>query len=204
MQHLVRLPDGSVKRSEDAVRCALKLGGLHTVADCLVVDLDGIDTVLGLSWLSKHKAKLDCAARTCELQNANDQRYTLKPPAPSSNACKPILSAMQVKRAIVRGCKAFWVHVKLVPAPASVSQLNSLHEGQAELDDDTAAGVLHVDKPMQIEDGARCKGAAAGICRCLPVSPASWLASRQADLPCDSHSERRTPPLQAALPLESC
>ena len=148
--HLVKLPDGTVTRAKGRVRVALKLSGCHTYADCLVVDLDGMELVLGMSWLSEQHAVLDFGARVCTLHTVKGVQHQLKLATPSVRShVRRVISAMQAKRAVRKGCEAFLVHVRVNESPAT---LNGMHDSVADADDDTVAGVLHGDKPMKIDD----------------------------------------------------
>ena len=49
------------------------VGHLSLPFSLISLKTDGIDAILGMDWLSKYKAKLDCAARTIELTQPNGE-----------------------------------------------------------------------------------------------------------------------------------
>jgi hypothetical protein len=42
-------------------------GGVDFVANLIVLELKGIDIILGMDWLSKHKVLIDCAKKSVKL-----------------------------------------------------------------------------------------------------------------------------------------
>ena len=188
-KHHVKLPDGSVVKAQGSARVALKLSGCHTFADCLVVDLDGIDLVLGKQWLNVHNALLDFKTDICTLRPREGVQYELKQAKPSiRSGVRRMLSAMQAKRAISRGCQAFLVHVRLV-APAS-AELHSMRDGDD--DDDTAAGTLHGDKPVKIND--------SDVLDLLSVYADVFPANLPPGVPADRNAYHTIPLVEGAHP----
>jgi hypothetical protein len=45
----------------------LKIGGVDFVANLIVLESKGIDVILRMNWLSKHKALIDCAKKSIKL-----------------------------------------------------------------------------------------------------------------------------------------
>jgi hypothetical protein len=45
----------------------LKIRGVDFVANLIVLELEGIDIILGMDCLSKHKALIDCAKKSIKL-----------------------------------------------------------------------------------------------------------------------------------------
>jgi hypothetical protein len=45
----------------------LKINGVHFVANLIVLELKGIDIILGMDWLSKHKGLIDCTKKSIKL-----------------------------------------------------------------------------------------------------------------------------------------
>ena len=46
---------------------SIKMGDYKFLASPIVLGDSDIDLILGMDWLSKHKAQLDCAARQIQL-----------------------------------------------------------------------------------------------------------------------------------------
>jgi hypothetical protein len=45
----------------------LKISGVDFVANLIVIELKGIDVILGMDWLSKYRVLLDCAQKSVKL-----------------------------------------------------------------------------------------------------------------------------------------
>jgi hypothetical protein len=45
----------------------LKIRGVDFVANLIVLESKGIDVILGMDWLSKHKVLIDCAKKSIKL-----------------------------------------------------------------------------------------------------------------------------------------
>jgi hypothetical protein len=45
----------------------LKIRGVDFVANIIVLELKGIDVILGMDWLSKHKVHIDCTKKSIKL-----------------------------------------------------------------------------------------------------------------------------------------
>jgi hypothetical protein len=45
----------------------LKIKGVDFVTNLIVLELKGIDVILGMDWLSKYKVLIDCAKKFVEL-----------------------------------------------------------------------------------------------------------------------------------------
>jgi hypothetical protein len=49
----------------------LKIRGIDLVANLIVLESKGIDIILGMDWLSKHKALIDCTKKSVKLTTPN-------------------------------------------------------------------------------------------------------------------------------------
>jgi hypothetical protein len=52
----------------------LKIGGVDFVANLIVLESKGIDVILGMDWLSKHKVLIDCAKKSVKLTAPEGKR----------------------------------------------------------------------------------------------------------------------------------
>jgi hypothetical protein len=64
----------------------LNLGGRVYKANLIILDSQGIDVILGMSWMKEYKAMLDIAARTVRLGSSTHGSVSLRLPSPSSIA----------------------------------------------------------------------------------------------------------------------
>jgi hypothetical protein len=67
-QMIVSSPGGDMPARQLCPKVNLKIrGGLHFVTNLIVLELNGIDVILGMDWLSKHKVLIDCAKKSIKL-----------------------------------------------------------------------------------------------------------------------------------------
>ena len=64
---LVQLATGTKRKvSEVVVECPIELNGLHTHADLNVLPLGYYDVLIGMDWLERHRAKVECYEKALE------------------------------------------------------------------------------------------------------------------------------------------
>ena len=51
---------------------SIKMGDYRFLSSTMVLGDSNIDLILGMDWLSKHKAQLDCAARKIQLTHPSE------------------------------------------------------------------------------------------------------------------------------------
>lgn len=104
----VELASGT-KVSTDFVvhKCGLSIGGFETSVDLRVIPLGSYDVVLGMDWLGSHKASIDCRKKTIKCQDDQGKDVEIVGiPRPISLR---MISAMQLKRSLRKGCQVFVV-----------------------------------------------------------------------------------------------
>jgi hypothetical protein len=59
----------------------LKIRGIDFVANLIVLESKGIDVILGIDWLSKHKVLIDCAKKSIKLTtpDGKELEYVIEP-----------------------------------------------------------------------------------------------------------------------------
>jgi hypothetical protein len=59
----------------------LKMWGVNFVANLIVLESKGIDVILGMDWLSKHKVLIDCAKKSIKLTtpDGKEMEYVTEP-----------------------------------------------------------------------------------------------------------------------------
>jgi hypothetical protein len=63
-QMIVSSPRGDMPAWQLCPKVNLKIRGVDFVANLIVLELKGIDAILGMDWLSKHKVPIDCAKKS--------------------------------------------------------------------------------------------------------------------------------------------
>jgi hypothetical protein len=84
--YMISTPGGRIITRQVVVNPSLNLGG-RVYQTCLVVlEGQGIDAILGMNWMKKHKAVLNIAARTVHLETPAHGSVVLQLPSPTSIA----------------------------------------------------------------------------------------------------------------------
>jgi hypothetical protein len=66
-QMIVSSPGGDMPARQLCPKVNLKIRGVDFVANLIVLELKGIDVILGMDWLSKHKVLIDRAKKSVKL-----------------------------------------------------------------------------------------------------------------------------------------
>jgi hypothetical protein len=66
-QMIVSSPGGDMSARQLCPKVNLKIRGVDFVANLIVLESKGVDIILGMDWLGKHKVLIDCAKKTVKL-----------------------------------------------------------------------------------------------------------------------------------------
>jgi hypothetical protein len=66
-QMIVSSPGGDMPARQLYPKVNLKIKGVDFVANLIVLESKGIDVILGMYWLRKHKVLIDCAKKSVKL-----------------------------------------------------------------------------------------------------------------------------------------
>jgi hypothetical protein len=110
-ESLVQLATGTKRRIHDMVRShSISLNGMNTSMDLNIIPLGSYDVMIGMDWLEKHHAVLDCHNKTFTCLDGNGKHNTLK------GVPRPIsireISALQLERCFRKGCQLYATHVE--------------------------------------------------------------------------------------------
>jgi hypothetical protein len=83
---MISTPGGKTVTQYLAKNTPLSLGGKVYKASLIILDSQGIDVILGMSWMKENKAVLDIAARTVHLGSSTHDSVSLRLPSPTSIA----------------------------------------------------------------------------------------------------------------------
>jgi hypothetical protein len=64
---IVSSPGGDMPTRQLCLKVNLNIRGVDFVANHIVLESKGIDILLGMDWLSKHKVLIDCAKKSIKL-----------------------------------------------------------------------------------------------------------------------------------------
>jgi hypothetical protein len=84
--YMISMPGGKTVTQYLAKNTPLNLGGRVYKASLIILDSQGIDVILGMSWMNEHKAVLDIAAHTVHLGSSTLGSVSLRLPSPTSIA----------------------------------------------------------------------------------------------------------------------
>jgi hypothetical protein len=66
-QMIVSSPGGDMPTRQLCPKVNLKIRGVDFVGNLIVLESKGIDVILGMEWLGKHKVLIDCAKMSVKL-----------------------------------------------------------------------------------------------------------------------------------------
>lgn len=78
-------------------------------ADLIVMPIRDFDIILGMDWLTAHRAKLDCFTKEIELRPAEGTQITFKGEREVLASC--LISASTAAQLIQNGCEAYLAYV---------------------------------------------------------------------------------------------
>jgi len=79
-------------------------GGLELRVDLMLLELYDFDVILGMDWLSKHKAQVDCFTKTVTIQGIGDKRVVFKGERKIIPSC--VISILVARKLPRKGCCA--------------------------------------------------------------------------------------------------
>ena len=85
--------------------CYLMTHDREFFADLLVLSFHEFDLILGMDWLSKHRAIVDCDKKTVRFKCSDLLEVTIH--GIQSGAVSNVILAMQARRLLRKGCEAF-------------------------------------------------------------------------------------------------
>jgi hypothetical protein len=80
-QMIVSSPGRDMPAIQLCTKVKLKIGGVDFVANLIVLESKGVDIILGMDWLSKHNALIDCAKKSVKwtTPDGKEMEFVAKP-----------------------------------------------------------------------------------------------------------------------------
>ncbi|XP_063945950.1 uncharacterized protein LOC135151431 [Daucus carota subsp. sativus] len=97
-----RVPVSQVYRN-----CEVEILGNKFCADLIPFKLGEFDVILGMDWLSKHNAQIDCRNKKVMLKTPNEKTIVFR----GQKQVKKFLTMIQTKRLLRQGCEAYIAYV---------------------------------------------------------------------------------------------
>ena len=87
----------------------LKIGRIVFLIDLYVLDMEGLDVILGMNWLGKYKATIECRDQRVLLKQllGEDVGYRMYPKGPRSN----LVSTLELQRMVRQGHPLYLCHI---------------------------------------------------------------------------------------------
>ena len=106
----VSLPIGDPLFSDGVVRDSrVLIGGQEFPADHVALDMRDFDVVLGMDWLSRHKATLDCYKKKVKFHRPGKLEVKFRGIRRELSSC--MISAMAAQRMLRKGCQGYLAYV---------------------------------------------------------------------------------------------
>ncbi|KAL8148236.1 hypothetical protein AgCh_005552 [Apium graveolens] len=87
--------------------CSLEISGYMFPIDLIPFELGDFDVILGMDWLSLHKANIDCKKKRVITYTPDNKRVSYQ----GHRQDRKFLSVMQANRLLRQGCEAYLAHV---------------------------------------------------------------------------------------------
>src|SRR4051812_13022850 len=91
----VQSPGGILRTGLRCPKVIITIEGVEFLANLIVLDSKGLDVILGMNWLTRHKAMLDCGLRAVTLTSPNGTVVDYKPEIASQTAVDSILNSLK-------------------------------------------------------------------------------------------------------------
>jgi len=87
----------------------ININGCELKADLIPLELSHFDIILGMNWLGKNKARLDCFTKTVTFQGAKGETMVFK--AERISNLTNIISVMAMRKLLKKGCTSYLAYV---------------------------------------------------------------------------------------------
>ena len=87
----------------------LYIGGLELSVDLMPLELYDFDLILGMDWLSKYRAQVDCFTKTVTIQGVGNRNVVFKGERKVLSNC--MISVLRARRLMRKGCSVWLAHV---------------------------------------------------------------------------------------------
>ena len=89
--------------------CPLRMYECEFLADLYKFELTDFGIILGIDWLAKYQAEIDCSKQKISLKGPNGERIVHRGQSPRVGV--KLVSAMEARKLLGKGCEGFLCHV---------------------------------------------------------------------------------------------
>ena len=94
--------------------CPVLVEGRELFADLVLLDVIDFDVILGMDWLARHYALLDCREKVVIFKIPNDDEFHFK--GDKASMPQNLISAITARKLLRRGCQSYLAVVRNVEA----------------------------------------------------------------------------------------
>jgi hypothetical protein len=88
---MVVTPSGKIALNQIYRKVPIQLGSNLIKTDLLLLDLEGMDVLLGMDWMTRHRVSLDIFSRAVEIDSLDHETTILYLPQRSASTLVPML-----------------------------------------------------------------------------------------------------------------
>jgi hypothetical protein len=111
---IVSTPAGDVVTCRKFIKnCPIIIGDRVLLENLAVFQMLGFDIILGMDWLSKYYANIDCRKKEVIFRSSSEEEFKFY--GSRVRATPPLLSAIQARRSLRSGAQAFLAYIKAEP-----------------------------------------------------------------------------------------
>ena len=107
--------------------CPIKIREYEFLGDLIELSVREFDVILGMDWLSRHQAIVDCRMKRVTLRTPNEDEVTFI--GERSNHLSNVISAATTRTMVRKGCEAYLAYViDMIKARPSVSDIPTVSD----------------------------------------------------------------------------
>jgi hypothetical protein len=96
--YMITTPGGRISSNQVCRSVPIQMGKNLMRTDLLILDLEGMDVLLGMNWMTQHHVSLDIPSRTVKIDSPEHEPTILYLPQPKSlNSCTYVVSGIKLK-----------------------------------------------------------------------------------------------------------
>ena len=110
VKYSISLPSGELMSSDQVLRgCTVFVDGRELFIDLVVLDMPDYEVILGMDWLSKYHATIDCQKKIVIFRPPEEEEFLFI--GTTYKLRTPIISAMKARRLLDSGCIGYLASV---------------------------------------------------------------------------------------------
>jgi hypothetical protein len=96
--YMIATPGGRISSNQIYRKVPIQLGSNLIKTDLLLLDLEGMDVLLGMDWMTRHRVSLDMSSRAVEIDSPEHEPTTLYlPQRECNNSCAYAIEGIKLK-----------------------------------------------------------------------------------------------------------